>query len=212
MRVLVVSGGLEPSMELIQEVSQKVDYIIGVDRGCNYLIKNNIIPQYIIGDFDSIDKYNFEDLKGKKATIIQFNKDKDSTDTELAFDYAISHLKAKEIYLLGGTGLRLDHFIGNIGVLKRALDKNVKAYMLDHYNTLYLIKNNEVIEGKKGDYISFQAFSEEVENFTIKNAKYELNDYKLTFGDPLTISNEFLEGPITISFKSGTIIIIKSRD
>ena len=212
MRVLIVAGGLEPSMELMQKTSDKADYIIGVDKGCNYLLRHNIIPQYIMGDFDSIDSEKLKLLIDKGVNKKKFNKEKDFTDTEEAFEFAINELKATEIYLLGGTGRRLDHFLGNMGLLKRALDKNVKAFMLDHYNEIYLINEPQVINGMKGGYVSFQAYSEYVKNFTIKNAKYELKDYSLSFGDPLTISNEFLDGPIVVTFESGIVIVIKSCD
>ena len=54
MKVLIVGGGDEPSGKLMKKYCEKVDKIIGVDRGCSYLLKNNIYPDYIVGDFDSI--------------------------------------------------------------------------------------------------------------------------------------------------------------
>lgn len=212
MKVLVVAGGLEPSTELIKYISSKVDYIIGVDKGCNCLLRNNIIPQYIMGDFDSIDESVLKKFKQSNVKFTKYNAEKDFTDTESAFEYSINELKAEYIYLLGGTGKRMDHFFGNIGVLKRALDKNINAYMLDDYNEIYLINQSQTIQSDKGKYISFQAYCDCVENFTIKNAKYELENYSLSLGDPLTISNEFMDRPIKVSFDSGTLLIIKSID
>ena len=60
MKVLIVGGGDEPSGKLMVKYAKEVDKIIGVDRGCSYLLKNNIYPDYIVGDFDSINK---EDIK-----------------------------------------------------------------------------------------------------------------------------------------------------
>ena len=42
MKVLIVGGGNEPSGKLLEDYAKKVDKIIGVDRGCSYLLKNNI--------------------------------------------------------------------------------------------------------------------------------------------------------------------------
>ena len=54
MKVLIVGGGDEPSGKLMVKYAKEVDKIIGVDRGCSYLLKNNIYPDYIVGDFDSM--------------------------------------------------------------------------------------------------------------------------------------------------------------
>ena len=212
MNILIVSGGEEPSCELLNKISKKSDYIIGVDRGCNYLYKNNIKPQYIMGDFDSIDKKVLKFMKDKNVKFKEFNPEKDFTDTEEAFDFAISELKPTNIYLLGGTGKRLDHFIANLGLLKKSLEKNIKAYIIDDYNEIYLINKPQEITGDKGGYISFQGYNSIVKGFTIKNAKYELDNYDLSFGDPLTVSNEFLDKPIKLQFEKGIIIIIKSYE
>ncbi|MEG0296062.1 MAG: thiamine diphosphokinase [Clostridium sp.] len=212
MRVMIVAGGLEPSCDLLKNTLKKVDTVIGVDKGCNYLVQNNIFPQYIIGDFDSVNKENITLLEKRGAKRFEYNPEKDYTDSEIAMEFAIEELQCSEIVLLGATGKRIDHFLGNIGILKRALDKGVRATMVDHYNEIFIINEGQKIFGEEGDYISFQAYCECVENFTIKNAKYGLNNYSLRLGDPLTISNEFLVGPVEVSFDFGTVLVIKSKD
>ncbi len=52
--------------------------------------------------------------------------EKDDTDTGLAMQKAIE-TGADEILLVGGTGTRLDHVLGNIGQLFYAHSKGVKA-------------------------------------------------------------------------------------
>ena len=47
----------------IEDYAKKVDKIIGVDRGCSYLLKNNIYPHYIVGDFDSINRDDIKKLE-----------------------------------------------------------------------------------------------------------------------------------------------------
>lgn len=212
MRVLIVSGGLEPSYDILHEALNKTEIIIGVDRGCTYLLKNNVKPMYIMGDFDSISKDTYNKLSDNTIVKVEFNPEKDFTDTEAAFDFAINNLKATEIILLGATGKRIDHFIGNLGVLKRALNRGVKAFIKDEYNEIYLTNKNHVIEETNYKYISFQAYENEIKDFSIKKAKYELDNYTLRFGDPLTISNEFIGTPIEVRFTNGTLIIIKSKD
>ena len=57
-------------------------------------------------------------------------------------------------------------------------------------------------------YISFLAYCDKVENFNIKNAKYDLENYTLYLGDNRTVSNEFLEDDIEVEFTKGKILVI----
>ena len=68
MKALVVSGGEEPSSQELTKYANLSDIIIGVDKGCQYLYDNNIVPDFIVGDFDSsnIDVINYFDKKGSK--------------------------------------------------------------------------------------------------------------------------------------------------
>ena len=61
-------------------------------------------------------------------------------------------------------------------------------------------------------YISFLAYCDKVENFNIKNAKYDLENYTLYLGDNRTVSNEFLEEDIEVEFTKGKILVIFSKD
>ena len=70
-----------------------------------------------MGDFDSVDPlilHSFRNIEGgKKPVILQFQPEKDETDTELAIRTAIQK-GSNVIHLLGATGSRMDHMIGNL--------------------------------------------------------------------------------------------------
>ena len=64
---------------------------------------------------------------------------KDDTDTELAIKRALA-MNCSHITLLGATGGRLDHMIGNIHLLFPCLQKSAAyAEIVDPQNRLYLI-------------------------------------------------------------------------
>ncbi|MFR4998721.1 MAG: thiamine diphosphokinase, partial [Clostridium paraputrificum] len=63
-----------------------------------------------------------------------------------------------------------------------------------------------------GKYISFQGFREDVSDFNIEGAKYGLTSHNLLFGDPLTVSNEFVDEYMKVSFPKGKVMVIYSRD
>ena len=115
MKVLIVGGGDEPSRELMEKYSKEVDKIIGVDGGCSYLLKNNIYPNYIVGDFDSINKKDIKRLEIDSIEKFKYNCEKDSTDSDIAMEIALK-MEFSEIYMIAMTGSRFDHSFANLGL------------------------------------------------------------------------------------------------
>ena len=212
MKVLIVGGGNEPSGKLLEDYSKKVDKIIGVDRGCSYLLKNNIYPHYIVGDFDSINRDDIKKLEIDSIKKFKYNCEKDSTDSDIAMEIALK-LEFAEIYMMAMTGSRLDHSFANLGLLSKANSAGAKAYIINETNKIYLLEESSKIKKDNSyRYISFLAYCDKVENFNIKNAKYDLENYTLYLGDNRTVSNEFLEEDIEVKFTKGKILVIFSKD
>lgn len=211
MKILIVSGGKAPSRELLMEQVVTSSLILGADRGCQVLIENGIFPNYIMGDFDSIDKEVYKKLRDLKIEMFEFNPEKDFTDSELAFEKAIE-LGATEIVLLGFTGTRLDHVLANLGLLDKALALRIKCEILDDNNRIFLVDKDTILKGKKGQTISFNFYNTVVEKFNIRGAKYPLVDYKFDGFTGRTVSNEFIDGDISITFKSGKVLVFYTND
>ena len=212
MKVLIVGGGNEPSGKLLEDYAKKVDKIIGVDRGCSYLLKNNIYPHYIVGDFDSINRDDIKKLEIDSIKKFKYNCEKDSTDSDIAMEIALN-MEFSEIYMIAMTGSRLDHSFANLGLLSKANSAGAKAYIINETNKIYLLEESSKIKKDNSyRYISFLAYCDKVENFNIKNAKYDLENYTLYLGDNRTVSNEFLEEDIEVEFTKGKILVMFSKD
>lgn len=211
MKALIISGGTPPSKQLLMDELKDCDFIICADSGADFLYECKVTPNFLVGDFDSVNKNILEYFSSQNCIITKFPKDKDYTDTELAFNLA-KEKGADSIILLGATGSRIDHLLGNLGILSQCIDSNIRAYLRDDNNTIYFINKSSIIKGKKGSYFTVQAFGETVKNVSITGAKFPLSNYNLVTGDPLTISNEFLDGDVGISFDSGKLMILQCKD
>ncbi|WP_195999686.1 thiamine diphosphokinase [Clostridium sp. 1001271B_151109_B4] len=212
MKCLIMSGGVKPEDKIIMKYANSCDLIIGVDKGCNYLYNLDIKPDYIVGDFDSSNTEVIEELEKRGSIKYKYKCEKDFTDSEEAFEVAISS-GVTEIYFLGATGQRFDHTLGNLGLLLKALKSNVRAEIIDDMNKMLLVNTNTNIKNEKEyKYISFLAYNETIKEFSINKAKYELNKYNLEVGDSRTVSNEFVSEEIGIELSNGNILIIFSRD
>lgn len=211
MNALIVSGGNAPSEKLLKKYSATCDFIIGADKGNECLVKYDIIPQLSLGDFDSIDKDILKVINSKNIEVLKFPPEKDYTDTEIAIMEALKR-GADKIYLLGGTGTRVDHTLGNIGLILTTREKGAQLIIVDDNNIVYLAEKEMTLYGEYGDNISFHALSDTVKNFKIEGAKYNLDGYDMHLLDPRAICNEFVDTPIKINFESGNLLIMHSND
>lgn len=209
-RVIIVSGGRHPSFELFSGLYDPSCRLIGADSGAEFFREYGIMPDLLLGDFDSISEETLRYFEGR-TEILKYDAEKDFTDTEAAYNEAVKH-SPDEIYFLGCTGSRLDHFIGNLSLLYRAMKKGIRAYLVDDHNKIFLLDEPSMIRKDFGDYISFQAFRGPVKDFGVKGVKYPLWGYELLLGDPRNVSNEFKDKIISVTFKEGILMVMMTRD
>ncbi len=213
-KTLIVSGG-SIDKKFFEELfsKNKYDLIIASDKGLEILDSFKIKPNYIIGDFDSINleilnKY----INDKTIKIERLNPVKDYTDTHMALKLAIEN-KGKDITIIGAIGTRLDHTIANINVLKEALDKDIECRILNENNKIILINKSIVIKKEiEYPYISLIPLTTDVKGITLKGFKYILNNETIKIEESIGISNEQIEDFAQIDIKDGILIIIKSKD
>lgn len=211
MKAVIIAGGKKPSKELLLNEIKNSDILICADSGANCLYEYEVFPHILLGDFDSINKDAFEFFKLSKCKIEKFPKEKDYTDTELAM-YKAFDLGVDEITFLGCTGSRIDHLLSNFGLLLKCLKEEVKAVIKDENNEVLIADKPITIKGSSGKLFSLQAYGDFVEGLTIEGAKYPLENYKLNIGEPIGTSNEFLQDEVKITFSSGILLIIFSKD
>ncbi|OPJ65544.1 thiamine pyrophosphokinase [Clostridium chromiireducens] len=211
LNVVIVSGGNPPSEKLLREYLKDIDLIIAADKGSECLYNYKIVPDLLLGDFDSAKKEILDNIRLQVKEVLEFPPEKDYTDTEIAVIEAVRR-GATKIYLFGALGSRMDHALGNIGLLLNAKKKGVAIEIIDDNNRIYLGENNMRLLGKCGENISFHALSDKVVNLNISGAKYSLNGYTMSLLDPRAICNEFVDTPIDISYEEGELLILHSID
>ena len=212
---MIISGGTIDDKFVLQMLNEiQAEYVIAVDRGLEFSYRNQLMPTHIVGDFDSVEAELVEYYERQtQVPIRKFRPEKDASDTEIALHLAIE-LGAEKVWIFGGTGSRLDHVMANIQILKIAQDHGVKAYLQDSNNRISLAKKEVKLckEDSFGDYFSVFPFGGIVEDISIKGAKYPLSHYKLYPNSSMCVSNELQEDEVKITFPTGTIILMETRD
>ena len=212
--VIISGGSLDPDFALAFLREEKPELLIGADRGICFLKEKGIHPTHIVGDFDSASGDALEYFKQKPQIPIRtFNPVKDFTDTAIAMELAMEE-GADRIYILGGTGTRLDHVVANIKLLSHALERKKECILMDAHNRIRLIDQPLTIEKKKqyGKYVSLFAFGGQVKGLTLRGFFYPLTEYDMEAENPLGVSNEITAENGEISFSSGKLLVMESKD
>lgn len=211
---VIISGGtLDEELVFQTLLSRENKFIIGVDHGVRFLYEHGMIPDYIVGDFDSLDPEILEYYQNEtKVKIHRYQAEKDASDTEIAVRLALQ-LECKEAVLLGATGSRLDHVWANIQTLRLAYEEGLKAEILDVYNRIRVIGGHTILKKAErfGAFFSVFSISGMIEHFSIQGAKYPLTDHRLDPIGSLCVSNEY-EEDVTITFPAGNVVLMETRD
>lgn len=216
--ILIVTGGsLDDRLvtELIR--NNKYDLLIASDHGVGYFCrnfsKNGIWPDLVLGDFDSVTEEEAKQLKVMAREPERYPAEKDWTDTELAVRRGIE-LGADQITLVGATGTRLDHVLGNLGLLGMGLEAGVEIILVDRNNRIRMIDDACVLkkEEQYGNYVSLYPLGGTVSGLTLTGFKYPLEDAAVTPWQTLCISNEIAEEAAQIRLDNGRVLVIESKD
>ena len=212
---VIISGGtIEDFFADRWFEEEKPDAVIAADAGMEYLYRSHRVPDVIVGDFDSVGTEAlayFKTLPG--VTIQKLIPEKDDTDTESAIRLAIRR-GAERITLLGATGTRLDHVLGNIELLGIGLKAGIPIQICDAHNRIRMIDRGTTLARKEqfGTYVSLIPYTECVEHLTLKGFKYPLTDACLRGFCSLGVSNEIVADTAEISFESGILLVVESKD
>ncbi len=194
--------------EMAQDLAETADYIIAADGGQNRAREFGLQPDCVIGDFDSTTlNEDFDCL------YITYPAEKDLTDTEGALTHALEK-GCRNVILLGGMGGRLDHTMGNIGLLDKYYSSFDHMEFIDGKNRMELLRDSDrtLKRDVRYKYFGLVSLNAEASGIDIRGAKYELTGASLERASTLGVSNEFSEDTVEIYVREGTLLIVRSAD
>ncbi|MEO1768592.1 thiamine diphosphokinase [Candidatus Enterococcus ferrettii] len=212
MNILLVAGG-NPQKWPDFQVSD-FDFFVGIDRGTLYLLDEGIHPDLAVGDFDSLSAQERKLVFDSVGEIAESPAEKDDTDTQLALVKTFERYPSAKVTIIGATGGRLDHLLANVwlGVEPRFQPFLQQFQLKDQTNTVsYLTAGEHVVIKEPGmKYLGYCCLTP-ISALTLQDVKYPLNHVEILQPTSLA-SNEFLRSEATISFKTGVIAVVQSKD
>lgn len=109
---VILANGEFPSHPIPLSILKNAQYIVCCDGATNNISQTDILPHAIVGDCDSLSKEN----QSKYTNIIHRVSEQDTNDLTKAVHFCLNSGKSK-LTILGATGKREDHTLGNISLL-----------------------------------------------------------------------------------------------
>ena len=162
----------------LREIPDDSDYVIAADAGYEYCRKNNIIPDLVLGDFDSLG------VAPKHPNVMQLPVEKDDTDTVFAIKTGLEK-GYRHFYIYGGLGgKRSDHTIANLQSLLYLANRKARGWLFGENCVWTAIKNSSIALKGKGNVAVF-CFDGITRGVTLKGLKYELQNAVVTSDFPI---------------------------
>jgi thiamine pyrophosphokinase len=210
-RAVIVCAAQINNYNQIKKNLRSDDFFIFCDGGLNHCMELNVVPDLILGDFDSYTEKKIENIKTEfsKADIIILPKEKDDTDSMYA---AKKVLEAgfTEVLMIGSAGNRFDHTMVNVSLLRFFYSNEIKAQIIDDCSVIQFIGQNKIEVSPEFSYFSIIVLSDKCSGVTITNAKYPLKDAKITGLWQYAVSNEVLDKAKSaeVSIKKGSALLV----
>ncbi|SFD02306.1 thiamine diphosphokinase [Butyrivibrio sp. YAB3001] len=213
-KCIIISAGSFVPMEI--PISDG-DYVIACDAGFSYAQQMGILPDLIVGDFDSAMEsgpllmQSLEEIEREDPDrIIRLDVRKDDTDTIKAVKIGLAK-GFRKFFLYGALGgRRIEHSFANVQTLLYIKHHGGKAYIMDH-DRILMVAENETIKFHRGNsgYLSIFSLTAKSKGVTLKGLMYSMDDGEITNDFPLGVSNEFIideEAEITV--RDGSLLIV----
>ena len=179
------------------------DYVIAADRGFDSLMAYGVKPDLAVGDFDSLGH------RPSHPNVIQLPAEKDDTDMVYAIRKGLE-LGYRRFILLGGVGGRLEHTLGNLQLLDWLTRHRAQGFLAGEKTVATCIRDGMSLTfpPSMSGYLSVFCNSGTAKGVDLSGLKYPLTGYTLTGDFPLGVSNQFLDGPASVSVGKGSLLLI----
>lgn len=203
MRVLIMLNGQPPRRELLESIAAGAEVFVGADAGAVRLREAGLRIDYVVGDFDSVPA---ELLQSLPTESVVHDPGQDDTDLEKALRFAVTRWSQPQVVVVGTTGDRMDHVLGNVCGAVRYADRAFIRFVEDH-SIIYFAHRQLRFDAPVGATVSLLPLGE-VEGVRTEGLKWTLHGETLTIGTR-GVSNVVESSPVCVEWQSGHLVVVR---
>ena len=167
---VIVAGGEFPTGTQPLEILQSAPFVVCCDGAADRYIATGRVPDSIVGDGDSISATNRE----KFAHLLHIVTEQESNDQTKAVRYLMEKGK-RRIAIVGATGRREDHTIGNISLLIEYAHAGCDVCTFTDYGVFIPCNGTTTHKCRKGGQVSI--FSITAKELSAEGLLYPIYDF-----------------------------------
>jgi thiamine pyrophosphokinase len=203
--VTVIAGGPEPaSAERLPDLG----FVIAADGGAASALSWGVVPDLIVGDFDSLQPAVVRRLEASGSRVERYPVDKDETDFELALDAAFSR-RPRRLVALGSSSGRLDHVFAQLTVLAARIPEGVEVDANFGSARAHVVRGRRLLVGERGELVSLFAVGGDAAGVRTAGLRFPLSGETLYAGSGRGVSNVFERETVEIAVEQGVVLVIR---
>jgi thiamine pyrophosphokinase len=212
MKVLIFANGEMGEIDDLSQLIDSTDLVIAADGGANICSGLGLIPDTLVGDFDSIKQEVLEVYEKKGVEILRHSPRKDATDLELALEHAVDR-GAERVWLLGALGGRWDMSLANIMLAAADRFKDIKVSLVNQDCSMHILQpgRSHSIIGFSGQNVSLIPLQGDVYGVTLTGFEYLLNSQPIKLGSSLGVSNVMVAEQASVQHSRGVLLCLQEN-
>jgi len=212
LRVAIFANGVIENVERAREATETADLMLAANGGALHCLRLGLIPDIVIGDFDSLDDGSRQALEAGGTEFIVHLPNKDQTDLELALLTALAR-DAKKITVLGAMGGRLDMTVANLLLLTLPELSEAQVELWHGDQTAWLIRPpGGPMLGKPGEIVSLIPLGGDAQGVATQDLEYVMEDGTLESGPGRGISNVIVGPNPQVKLRAGALLAVHVPD
>ena len=200
---VILANGAFPQHPIPLSFLREASRIICCDGATESLLKYGLEPDFIVGDLDSLS----HQLQQRYSPILHHNKDQETNDLTKSVNFCVEK-QWNEITILGATGKREDHSIGNISLLLNYA-ANANVQMITDHGVFMPLLSSARFESFSGQQVSIFSLTYDT-LFTFHGLKYPLTKQSISSWWQGTL-NEALGDEFLIEMNNGKALIFRQH-
>ena len=167
---VILANGEYPAHELPLRLLAEAQFVVCCDGAAKEYISRGHTPDVIIGDGDSL----LPEYKKRFSSIILQISDQETNDQTKAVHYLQSK-GIRKIAIVGATGKREDHTLGNISLLVEYMRSGMEVRTVTDYGTFIPVNDTQSFASHPGQQVSIINFG--AEGLKGEGLFYPLSDF-----------------------------------